>query len=82
MAEAVRCCVRERDTLTAGVHLGASRREQQRRDLALSPLERVRAAEEGVRIVDLLAKPPVQEPLSFPSFDAYLVWTRYRESPL
>ena len=50
VAEAVRRYVRERATLTVGVHLGASRREQLRRDLALSPLERVRAAEEGVRI--------------------------------
>ena len=82
VAEAVRRYVRERATLTAGADLGASRSEQLRRDLALSPLERVRAAEEGVRIVDLLAKPPVQEPLSFPSFDAFLVWTRHRESPL
>ena len=50
VAEALRCYGRERATLTTGVHLGASRGEQQRRDLALSPLERVRAAEEGVRI--------------------------------
>ena len=81
VAEAVRRYVREQDTPTDGVDLGASRREQLRRDLALSPLERVRAAEEGVRIVGLLSNRPVHEPLFFPSFDAFLTWTRQRESP-
>ena len=80
VAEAVRRYIREQATPAAGAELGASRREQLRRDLDLSPLERVRAAEEGVRIVDLLAKQTAQEPSSFASFDAFLAWRRQRES--
>jgi hypothetical protein len=79
VAEALRCYVASRTPLTAGAALGASRHEQLRRDLALTPLERIRAAEEGVHMVGLPAgEDRGTEPLRFSTFDDFLTWRRLR----
>jgi hypothetical protein len=79
VAEAVRRYVREQSE-AARAGLGDSRREQLRRDLTLSPVERVRAGEEGLRVVETLSKSPARDPLIFDSFDAFLSWSRTRPS--
>jgi len=79
VAEALRCYVVSRESRADAGGLGASRREQVRRDLALTPLERVRAGEEGVRVVELQQRGQVAvEPLRFASFDDFLTWRRLR----
>ncbi len=79
VAEALRCYVISRELQAAAGGLGASRREQLRRDLALTPLDRVRAGEEGVHVVDSRQRVQVpEEPLRFASFDDFLTWRRHR----
>ncbi len=76
VAEALRCYVASRNSLSG---LGASRREQLRRDLALTPLERIRASDEGVHIVEsgqMVTRPA--EPLYFASFEDFRTWRRLR----
>ncbi len=77
VAEAVRRYVAAEGWASSSQILDASRREQLRRDLALSPVERIRASEERVHIVDQLSD-AANEPLTFPSFDAFLAWSRQR----
>ncbi len=79
VAEAVRQYVTAQRSEGAAPPLDASRSEQLRRDLALSPTNRIRAAEEGVHIVGPHTT-AAQEPLTFPSFDAFLAWSRQRRS--
>lgn len=79
VAEALRCYVASRDAARDGTGLGASRREQLRRDLALTPLERIRASDEGVHIVEsgqMVTR--AAEPLYFASFDDFRAWRRQR----
>ena len=81
VAEALRRYVATQAKSARGSGLDPSRREQLRRDLALTPLERIQAAEEGIQIV---SKRPGErapdEPLRFTSFDEFLAWRRRRES--
>ncbi len=79
IAEAVRRYVAAHSSVSAAHVLDSSRREQLRRDLALSPLERIRAAEERVHIVGPRTA-AAEEPLTFPGFDAFLAWLRQRPS--
>ena len=74
VAEAVRRYVAEQ---SGAVGLDASRRAQLRRDLALTPLERIRAAEDGVHIAghDGTAT-SIDAPIRFRSFDDFLAWSR------
>lgn len=58
--------------------LGRSRMEQLRRDVALSPEERVLASEDIVT-VDGAPGAPVP-PRSFPSYDDFIAWRREREA--
>lgn len=76
VAEAVRHYVADQSRVP---DLDASRREQLRRDLALTPLDRIRAAAEGVQIVAQAATGPIAEPLRFASYDDFLAWSRTRE---
>ena len=81
VAEALRCYVASRKATGEETGLGASRREQLRRDLALTPLERILASEEGVHIVE--SEQPLtraEEPLHFASFDDFLSWRRRRDA--
>lgn len=79
VAEALRCYVASRKATGDETGLGASRREQLRRDLALTPLERILASEEGVHIVESGRTPThVTEPMRFASFDDFLRWRRLR----
>jgi Ribbon-helix-helix protein, copG family len=79
VAEAVRRYVAANTAARQIPVLDASRREQLRRDLALLPADRIRAAEEGVRIVDRLTSLG-QDPITFPNFDAFLAWSRQNPS--
>jgi hypothetical protein len=56
--------------------LGDSRLHQLRRDMALTPEERVRAAEETVRLSELRAGPRPRQLLQFDRFEDYLEWKR------
>lgn len=58
--------------------LDAGRTAQLRRDLMLSPQERIEAGEETLRIVGARSATTGQQPLTFPSFDAFLAWNRER----
>jgi hypothetical protein len=79
VSEAVRHYVAAQRREAAAPTLDASRREQLRRDLALSPTDRIRAAEDGVHRVG--PRPAaVQEPLTFASFDDFLSWSRAQPS--
>jgi predicted transcriptional regulator len=80
IAEAIRQYVANASRSTAsGVELDPSRREQLRRDLALSPQQRIEAGEEALRMVGhVRAAAPAPVPMSFASFDAFLAWMRER----
>jgi len=82
IAEALRQYVARASPPGQDVRLDASRREQLRRDIALTPLERIQAAEASLRIV---GRSPVaasgNEPLVFEDFDAFLAWNRERTAP-
>jgi hypothetical protein len=81
VAEALRQYVAAQCTEAAGQVLDPSRREQLRRDLALSPTERVLAAERSVHVVgpDTLS---TEEPIIFADFDAFLAWSRQQPTAL
>ena len=68
VAEAVRRYVAEQAALDP------ARREQLRRDLTLTAQERIRAAEDGVRFKGPAHGLVAEEPLRFPTFDAFLAW--------
>jgi Ribbon-helix-helix protein, copG family len=82
VAEALRRYVAtQAESAARGSGLDSSRREQLRRDLALTPLERIQAVEEGIHIVSKrLAERAPDEPLWFSSFDEFLAWRRQREA--
>lgn len=76
IAEAVRRYAAEQTATEAtSTGLDPSRAEQLRRDLALSPEERVRVAEETARMAALGG-----EPLQFENYDAYLAWATSRNA--
>jgi predicted transcriptional regulator len=56
--------------------LGDSRLDQLRRDMALTPEERVRAAEETALLSELRVRPRPRQLLQFDRFEAYLEWKR------
>jgi hypothetical protein len=60
--------------------LGASRLDQLRRDLALTPEERVRAAEETLRLTKLQHGPRPQQVLAFDRYEDYLDWKRRQDA--
>lgn len=62
----------------ASTPLGASRLEQLRRDVALSPESRVLESEALVSVGDTPGKPLA--PRTFPSYDAFLAWRRERDA--
>lgn len=79
VAEALRWYVASRTPAAGAESLGASRQEQLRRDLSLTPLERVSAAEDGVRTLESRRSDSAWvEPLRFASFDDFLTWRRLR----
>jgi Ribbon-helix-helix protein, copG family len=80
VAEALRHYVLAQSSGVAQSPLGASRQAQLLRDLALTPLERVQAAE-GVQLVGqrhLLGE--IAESRVFDTFDDFLSWSRTRAS--
>jgi len=75
VAEALRQYVARASQPVHDATLDDSRREQLRRDLALTPLERIQAGEESLRVVGRSPTAPAEnEPLIFESFDAFLAW--------
>jgi predicted transcriptional regulator len=60
--------------------LGASRIAQLRRDLSLTPEQRVRAAEETLRLTELLRPRRVEQIVAFDSYEAFLDWKRRRDA--
>ncbi|MCC7054863.1 MAG: CopG family transcriptional regulator [Gemmatimonadaceae bacterium] len=72
IAEAVRQYVAQ----AAAPALDPSRAEQLRRDLTLTPLQRVAAGEEALRVIP---DGGAQEPRTFPSYDAFQAWLRTRD---
>ncbi len=72
VAEAIRCYVASLKKPDATLDdLGSSRRAQLQRDMALTPQERVRQAEETQRLAE-----HVSDPLTFATFDEFLKWRR------
>lgn len=71
IAEALRRFAAASTELLPAADLGASRREQLRRDLALSPDERVHAAEETLKTSSRIGAPRI-----FSHFDDFLAWQR------
>jgi predicted transcriptional regulator len=71
VAEAVRRYAASVEQLRAQEDIGPARRAQLQRDLALTPEERVRAAEETLAV-----SAHVSEPLRFANFAAFLEWHR------
>lgn len=61
--------------------LGDSRRAQLVRDLALTPEERVRAAEETARLSELRSAPRTYQVLAFDRYEDYLNWKERRDLP-
>ena len=59
--------------------LGASRLAQLRRDLALTPEERVRAAEETLRLTELRATRRPEQILAFDTYEEFLDWKQGRD---
>ncbi len=79
VAEALRQYVARASQSAQAVTLDDSRHEQLRRDLALTPLERIQAGEESLRVIGRSPTAPVgNEPLIFEHFDAFLAWSRER----
>jgi len=79
IAEALRQYVARASPPGQQVALDDSRHEQLRRDMTLTPLERIQAAEATLRIVGRSpAAPSENEPLFFEDFDAFLAWNRER----
>lgn len=66
-------------TAPARSGLGPSRLAQLRRDLALTPEERVRAAEETLRLTELRTAHGVHQIVGFDSYEEFLDWKRQRE---
>ena len=75
VAEAVRRYAASVEQLRAQEDIGPARRAQLQRDLALTPEERVRAAEETLTI-----SARVSEPLVFANFAAFMAWRRESEA--
>lgn len=71
VAEAVRRYAASVEQLRAQEDIGPARRAQLQRDLALTPEERVRAAEETLAL-----SAHVSEPRRFANFNAFLEWQR------
>lgn len=71
VAEAIRRYAAPEAQTAPADEIGRSRREQLRRDLALTPEERVREAEETQRLVA-----ESTTPASFGSYDAFSAWRR------
>jgi hypothetical protein len=63
-----------RTTFVSGI--GPSRRAQLLADLALSPEQRVRAAEDSARVSFLLRPPIGRRVLAFDRYEDYLEWKR------
>lgn len=59
--------------------LGESRLAQLRRDLALTPEARVRAAEETVRLAERVPGPKARYVIAFARFQDYIDWRRGRD---
>jgi Ribbon-helix-helix protein, copG family len=78
IAEALRQYVARSTGHRASSDLDPSRTAQLRRDLLLSPQERIEAADQALRIVGDGRASAAQEPLTFPTFDAFLEWNRER----
>ena len=81
VAEAIRQYATRRGALSApdtSSGLGASRQEQLRRDVGLSPEARVLECEDVAAVGGTSPKPTA--PLSFSSYDAYLAWRREHDS--
>jgi len=76
VAEAVRRYAASVEQLRAQEEIGPARRAQLLRDLALTPEERVRAAEETLAVSAHLS-----EPLRFANFAAFLEWQRSGRAP-
>ena len=66
-------------TAPAPSGLGPSRLAQLRRDLALTPEERVRAAEETLRLTELRTSRRSEQIVAFDSFEEFLDWKRRRD---
>ena len=76
VAEAVR-----QYAATAVAHgLGDSRHAQLVRDMALTPDERVRAAEETLRLTDRTHGPPRDQILAFDRYEDFLDWKDSRRT--
>jgi len=79
IAEALRQYVLRASPPDRQVALDDSRHEQLRRDLTLTPLERIQAPEASLRFVGRSpAAPSENKPLFFEDFDAFLAWNRER----
>jgi len=79
IAEALRQYVVRASSPDQQVALDDSRHEQLRRDMALTPVKGIQAAEASVRLVGRSAAAPSEnEPLFFEDFDAFLAWNRER----
>ena len=84
IAEAVRRFAAERAssrqaTVAVSPGLGASRREQLRADLRLTPEQRVSAAEETARVSTLL-RPPARQVVAFERYEDYLAWKKWQDA--
>ena len=71
VAEAIRRYAASEEQCSARDDLGSSRRAQLRRDLSLTPEERVREAEETQRLSERVTDPHV-----FATYDEFLAWRR------
>ncbi|MGQ0648903.1 MAG: hypothetical protein ACT4P7_15200 [Gemmatimonadaceae bacterium] len=80
VAEAIRQYVASQAAAEASSALGASRSAQLRRDLTLTPEQRVREAEETLRLSERTSSVRPQAPQTFESYDAFLDWKRKRET--
>jgi hypothetical protein len=78
VAEAIRQYVASQVAVDERSGLGAARATQLRSDLTLTPEQRVREAEETLRLTASTRPDRPHEPLTFASYDAFLDWKRRR----
>ena len=69
----------ERATAPASPGLGESRLAQLRRDLALTPEARVRAAEETLKLSERVRRPKAQHVIAFDRYQDFVDWKRMQD---
>lgn len=80
IAEALRCYVVQQAEQEMRGQLGPSRQAQLERDLALTPEQRVREADQTYRLSELRRREGSPPPMHFATYDDFLDWKQRQRS--